>query len=205
EGDLPSGLDVPDLARQGQVVVDGPRADPGDGRPCGGPKLQVERSSGQRKLHFAGLASGDGPALDEAQLLEASKIAVEGRFRELGFSGEPGQGQRSSQESGQYAQGHRAEEKARVSHQIHRFANSQIRFEPGSASRKHLYAPGRASGPPPMAKQNKNAGFQQAAGLIRYFDAEEETSIKIDPRIVLGMAFGVAIIVIAITLIFPLR
>jgi preprotein translocase subunit Sec61beta len=56
-----------------------------------------------------------------------------------------------------------------------------------------------------MAKQSKNAGFQQAAGLIRYFDAEEETSIKIDPRIVLALAFGVAIIVIAVTVAFPLR
>ncbi len=56
-----------------------------------------------------------------------------------------------------------------------------------------------------MAKQNKNAGFQQSAGLIRYFDAEEETAIHIDPRVVVGISFGVAILVIAITLIFPLR
>lgn len=40
-----------------------------------------------------------------------------------------------------------------------------------------------------MAKQEKGAGFQQAAGLIRYFDAEEETSIKFDPRLVLATAF----------------
>jgi len=56
-----------------------------------------------------------------------------------------------------------------------------------------------------MAKQSKNAGFQQAAGLIRYFDAEEETSIKIDPRVVLAVSFAVAVIVIALGLIFPLR
>lgn len=55
-----------------------------------------------------------------------------------------------------------------------------------------------------MAKE-KNAGFQQAAGLIRYFDAEEETAIHIDPRIVLAAAFGTAILVLAITLIWPLR
>ena len=48
-------------------------------------------------------------------------------------------------------------------------------------------------------------GLLQAAGLIRYFDAEEETSIKIDPRIVLAASFGTAIIVLAITLIWPLR
>ena len=44
-----------------------------------------------------------------------------------------------------------------------------------------------------MAKQQKNAGFQQAAGLIRYFDAEEETAIHVDPRIVLIASFGIAI------------
>jgi preprotein translocase subunit Sec61beta len=56
-----------------------------------------------------------------------------------------------------------------------------------------------------MAKQNKNAGFQQAAGLIRYFDAEEETSIKIDPRVVLGVSFAIAVIVIVLGLIWPMR
>lgn len=56
-----------------------------------------------------------------------------------------------------------------------------------------------------MAKQQKNAGFQQAAGLIRYFDAEEETAIHIDPRIVLALSFGTAIAVLAVSLIWPLR
>ena len=40
-----------------------------------------------------------------------------------------------------------------------------------------------------MAKKSKKGeGFHSAAGLIRYFDAEEETAIKIDPRLVLGFA-----------------
>lgn len=56
-----------------------------------------------------------------------------------------------------------------------------------------------------MAKDKKNPGFQQAAGLIRYFDAEEETAIHIDPRIVLIASFGLAIGVLAISIIFPLR
>jgi len=37
----------------------------------------------------------------------------------------------------------------------------------------------------PPKKGKKGEGFHSAAGLIRYFDAEEETSIKIDPRLVL--------------------
>lgn len=49
-----------------------------------------------------------------------------------------------------------------------------------------------------MAKQ-KNAGFQQAAGLIRYFDAEEETAIHIDPRIVLAAAFGFSLLVLSLS------
>jgi preprotein translocase subunit Sec61beta len=32
-----------------------------------------------------------------------------------------------------------------------------------------------------MAKKEKNAGFQQAAGLIRYFDAEESTRASCSP------------------------
>jgi preprotein translocase subunit Sec61beta len=55
-----------------------------------------------------------------------------------------------------------------------------------------------------MAKQ-KNAGFQQSAGLIRYFDAEEETAIHINPKLVLVLAFGVAFAVLAINVAFPLR
>lgn len=37
----------------------------------------------------------------------------------------------------------------------------------------------------PPKKGKKGEGFHSAAGLIRYFDAEEETAIKIDPRLVL--------------------
>ena len=36
----------------------------------------------------------------------------------------------------------------------------------------------------PPKKGKKSEGFHSAAGLIRYFDAEEETALKIDPRVV---------------------
>jgi len=36
----------------------------------------------------------------------------------------------------------------------------------------------------PPKKGKKGEGFHSAAGLIRYFDAEEETALKIDPRYV---------------------
>ena len=38
-----------------------------------------------------------------------------------------------------------------------------------------------------MAKEKKGAGFQSAAGLIRYFDAEDETALKIPAWAVIGM------------------
>ncbi|HWG91280.1 MAG TPA: preprotein translocase subunit Sec61beta [Candidatus Thermoplasmatota archaeon] len=54
-----------------------------------------------------------------------------------------------------------------------------------------------------MSKQQKGAGFQQAAGLIRYFDAEEDTTLKINPTVVLVMAFGTAVFVEILNLAFP--
>lgn len=54
-----------------------------------------------------------------------------------------------------------------------------------------------------MAKDDQGAGIQQAAGLIRYFDAEEETSIHIDPRIVLGTAFATAVFVGLLNYFYP--
>ena len=47
----------------------------------------------------------------------------------------------------------------------------------------------------PPKKGKKGEGFHSAAGLIRYFDAEEETAIKIDPRLVLVVT---AVIVVAL-------
>lgn len=44
-----------------------------------------------------------------------------------------------------------------------------------------------------MAKQQKGPGIQSAAGLIRYFDAEEETSVKIPPMFVIFFSFVVGI------------
>ncbi len=47
----------------------------------------------------------------------------------------------------------------------------------------------------PPKKNKKGEGFHSAAGLIRYFDAEEETAIKIDPRIVIGMCIAITMAV----------
>lgn len=49
-----------------------------------------------------------------------------------------------------------------------------------------------------MPKQKKGEGFHSAAGLIRYFDAEEKTSLKIPPWLVIVMCIGTAVIVTAV-------
>ena len=51
-----------------------------------------------------------------------------------------------------------------------------------------------------MAQKSKGPGIQSAAGLIRYFDAEEESSVKLSPTFVLVFAFlvGVAAVMMRI-------
>ena len=46
-----------------------------------------------------------------------------------------------------------------------------------------------------MAKEKKGSGFQSAAGLIRYFDAEDETALKIHPWAIIGMCIASIILV----------
>ncbi len=47
----------------------------------------------------------------------------------------------------------------------------------------------------PPKKSKKGEGFHSAAGLIRYFDAEEETAFKIDPRIVVAACLITVLII----------
>ncbi|MCJ2557171.1 MAG: preprotein translocase subunit Sec61beta [Candidatus Thermoplasmatota archaeon] len=46
-----------------------------------------------------------------------------------------------------------------------------------------------------MPKQKKGEGFHSAAGLIRYFDQEDDKALKIPPWFVIGLAIGTAVIV----------
>jgi preprotein translocase subunit Sec61beta len=52
-----------------------------------------------------------------------------------------------------------------------------------------------------VAKQKKGEGFHSAAGLIRYFDAEEKTSLKIPPWLVAAMCIA-TIVVLTVVHIF---
>jgi len=53
-----------------------------------------------------------------------------------------------------------------------------------------------------MAKEKKGEGFHSAAGLIRYFDAEEKTSLRIPPWFVIVMCVATAVIVVTVHLIY---
>ncbi|MDD1769180.1 MAG: preprotein translocase subunit Sec61beta [Methanomassiliicoccales archaeon] len=53
-----------------------------------------------------------------------------------------------------------------------------------------------------MAKK-KSEGFQSAAGLIRYFDSEDEKALRINPWFVIGIAVGLIIIVEVMRQLFP--
>lgn len=46
-----------------------------------------------------------------------------------------------------------------------------------------------------MAKGSRRAGFQSAAGLIRYFEEEESAGPKIDPKLVIYFAVALALVV----------
>lgn len=50
---------------------------------------------------------------------------------------------------------------------------------------------------------DEGGGFQQSAGLIRYFEEEEETALRIDPRIVLGTGLVTAFAVEALHYFYP--
>lgn len=54
------------------------------------------------------------------------------------------------------------------------------------------------------SKKNEGGGFQQSAGLIRYFEAEEESAVQVDPRIVLGAGVAFSVIVLGLQYVNPL-
>jgi len=53
-----------------------------------------------------------------------------------------------------------------------------------------------------MAKK-KGEGFHSAAGLIRYFDEEDEKSLKVPPWLVVGFCVGSSILVTAAHFLWP--
>jgi len=54
-----------------------------------------------------------------------------------------------------------------------------------------------------MPKEKKKEGFHSAAGLIRYFDAEDDKALKVHPYVVVGLAIGGAIAVVVAAWLWP--
>jgi len=54
-----------------------------------------------------------------------------------------------------------------------------------------------------MAKNKKGEGFHSAAGLIRYFDSEDEKALKINPWFVVGMCIAASVIVVVLGALYP--
>jgi preprotein translocase subunit Sec61beta len=55
-----------------------------------------------------------------------------------------------------------------------------------------------------MAKEGKKgSGFQSSAGLIRYFDNEDEKALKLSPYVVLGIAVFIIALVSLAKVIWP--
>ncbi|KYK26325.1 preprotein translocase subunit SecG [Thermoplasmatales archaeon SG8-52-1] len=55
-----------------------------------------------------------------------------------------------------------------------------------------------------MPKQKKSEGFHSAAGLIRYFDAEEKTSLRIPPWFVIFLSVATIVIVTVVNIIYKI-
>jgi preprotein translocase subunit Sec61beta len=54
-----------------------------------------------------------------------------------------------------------------------------------------------------MPKEKKGSGFQSAAGLIRYFDSEDEKALKISPYVVIGIIVATIVVVSILKVLYP--
>lgn len=54
-----------------------------------------------------------------------------------------------------------------------------------------------------MAKKN-DSGFQSSAGLMRYFDTENDKGLKISPKTVIALAIVVSVVVLLANTFAPL-
>jgi len=51
--------------------------------------------------------------------------------------------------------------------------------------------------------KKKNEGFHSAAGLIRYFDSEDDKALKVNPWLVVGLCVATSVIVVMLGFIYP--
>jgi len=54
-----------------------------------------------------------------------------------------------------------------------------------------------------MAKKN-DGGFQSQAGLVRYFDTENDKAPKLSPKLVIAIAVGFCVVVLLLQTFYPM-
>jgi preprotein translocase subunit Sec61beta len=54
-----------------------------------------------------------------------------------------------------------------------------------------------------MPKQKKGEGFHSAAGLIRYFDSEDDKALKVNPWFVVALCIATSVVVILFGALYP--
>ncbi len=54
-----------------------------------------------------------------------------------------------------------------------------------------------------MAKKSSSDGFQSAAGLIRYFDSEDDKAMKINPWLVIAISAGIVALLEMLRFLYP--
>jgi preprotein translocase subunit Sec61beta len=54
-----------------------------------------------------------------------------------------------------------------------------------------------------MPKNKKNEGFHSAAGLIRYFDSEDDKALKVNPWVVVGLCIAASALVLVLGTLYP--
>lgn len=52
--------------------------------------------------------------------------------------------------------------------------------------------------------KNRDSGFQSAAGLIRYFDQEDEKALKVNPWLVIIMCVAISVVVLYAQFAWPM-
>lgn len=56
-----------------------------------------------------------------------------------------------------------------------------------------------------MASKKNDGGFQSQAGLVRYFDSENDKALKISPKAVVAIAIGFAVVILILNVFFPMK
>ena len=58
-------------------------------------------------------------------------------------------------------------------------------------------------GGPPGGMSSDGGGLMSSAGLVRYFDAEDQNAIRVDPKTIVafGALFGIAILVLNVAVV----